>query len=102
MGRYNVGSDASCADVNWGGGGLGNRINAVVGADVQSINDVAPAFFDIIPGGPLDGAGEANAIAARLTCIRNRVVPGPLGTSVGVAESPTAFQGNYIFDRKYW
>jgi len=87
-GRYNVSSDATAANVNWLAG-AGNRINAVVLNDVQGVNDAVADFFDIIVGGPLDSAGEANGIAARIACIRNRVVPNAGGfTSVGPAEIP--------------
>jgi hypothetical protein len=87
-GRYNVSSDGTAANVNWGVG-VGNRINAVVLNDVQGVNDAVANFFDVVVGGPLDSAGEANAIAARVACIRNRVVPNAGGfTSVGPAEIP--------------
>jgi hypothetical protein len=89
IGRYNRSSDGTAADVNWAGGSLGNTINAVVLNDVQGVNDAVANFFDILAGGPLDGAGEVNAIAARAVCIRNRAVPGPNGTSVGPAEIVT-------------
>lgn len=89
-GRYNVSSDGTAANVLWAVG-VGNRINGVVLNDVQSVNDGLGVFFDIIVGGPLDSAGEANtgqrAVAA--ACIRNRVVPNAGGfTSVGPAEIP--------------
>jgi hypothetical protein len=87
-GRYCRSSDATAADVNWAAA-LGNTINAVVLNDVQGVNDAVANFFDILAGGPLDGAGEVNAIAARAVCIRNRAVPGPNGTSVGPAEIVT-------------
>jgi len=90
IGRYNRSSDATAADVNWGGGGVGNTINAVVAADVQSVNDANAAFFDITDPGALVSAGEANGIAARTTCIRGRPVPNAVpATSVGPAEIPT-------------
>jgi hypothetical protein len=88
IGRYCRSSDGTAADVNWGAG-FGNTINAVVLNDVQGVNDAVANFFDIIVGGPLDSAGEVNAIAARVACIRNRVVPNAGGfTSVGPAEIP--------------
>jgi hypothetical protein len=88
-GRYNVSSDATAADINWAAG-FGNRINAVVLNDVQGVNDAVANFFDIVVGGPLDSAGEANVIAARTVCVRNRVVPNAGGfTSVGPAEIPS-------------
>lgn len=86
-GRFCRSSDLTAADVNWAAG-LGNTINAVVLNDVQGVNDAVANYFDIIAAGPLDGAGEANVIAARVLCIRNRAVPGPNGTSVGPAEIP--------------
>lgn len=95
-GRYNRSSDLTAANANWAAG-VGNTTGAVVAADVQGINDAAANFFDIIVGGPLDSAGEANAIAARTTCIRNRAVPNYLGgTSIGPAEIPPVVSGRNI------
>jgi hypothetical protein len=91
IGRYNRSSDATAADVNWAVGSLGNTINAVVLNDVQGVNDAVANFFDIVVGGPLDSAGEANAgqRAIAAVCIRNRPVPNHLAqTSVGPAEIP--------------
>lgn len=86
-GRYNRSSDLS-ATGGWAAE-LGNTTGAVVANDVQSVVDNNAAFFDITAGGALDGGGEANAIAERVTCIRARTVPGPNGTSIGPAEIVT-------------
>jgi len=87
-GRYNVSSDATATNANWGAG-VGNIPNTAAAACVQSVDDTNSTFFDILVGGTLIGAGEANTIAERTTCIRNRAVPGPSGTSIGVAEEIT-------------
>ena len=87
--------DTSAANGNWAGGSSGNTTGATVLSDVQSVTDTDPTFFDIIPAGPLDGAGATNLIAARTTCIRGRPVPGPNGTSVGPAEAIAA--GGMVF-----
>lgn len=85
-GRYNVSSDATAADVNWGAA-LGNIINEVAANCVLGVNPAIANFMDILPGGTLDGAGEANnAALGRTLCLRNRAVPGPNGTSIGPAE----------------
>jgi hypothetical protein len=80
-----VSSDATAADVNWGGGGLNNNINQVVAVDTLGQNDAVANFFDLNPAGPLANSGELNAIAARTACIRNRPVPNYLG---GVSRGP--------------
>lgn len=87
-GRYNLSSDATAADGNWGAA-LGNITNTAAAACVQSVDDTNSAFFDILSGGAFVGTGEANTLA-RAVCIRNRAVPGPTGTSIGVAEEPPA------------
>jgi hypothetical protein len=85
-GWFNKSSDGTAANGLWLAGNVGNEINGVAANDVQSVVATEAAFFDLIRNGPLDGAGEANAIA-RATDIRNRRVPGPRGTSKGPAEA---------------
>jgi len=87
-GTNNLADNAQPIDAAWLVG-VGNIINAVTGLCVQSINDAQANFLDIVEGGTLDGAGILNTIAARVTGIRGRVVPGPTGTSVGTAEIVT-------------
>jgi hypothetical protein len=86
-GRFNLSSDATAT-----GGWLaeaGNIINTPALNCVQSVNPALAIFMDILVGGAFVGAGEANGIAARTVCIRNRAVPGPTGTSIGAAEEIT-------------
>jgi hypothetical protein len=78
--------DATAANPNWAVG-VGNLINQVTANCVQGVNPAVANFMDILAGGTLDGAGVANVLA-RPTCIRNRAVPGPNGTSIGAAEIP--------------
>lgn len=88
-GRNNFGSDATGADGNFLAGS-GNEINQVVANGWQSLVNTNANYLDITNGGIFDSAGVANdAAIARILCGRGRQVPGPNGTSVGVAERIT-------------
>ena len=89
-GINNFGTDATGADGNFAVGSSGNQINQVAANGFQSLVNTDANFLDIIAGGIFDGAGVANdAALARTLCGRGRQVPGPNGTSVGVAERIT-------------
>ena len=96
-GINNYSDDATNADGNWAAG-AGNKINQVALSGWQSVTNTDANFLDIIAGGIFDGAGVANdAALARTLCGRGRQVPGPNGTSVGVAEriTPTPSTGSH-------
>ena len=91
-GNNNSSSDATATNANWSTG-TDNIINQVTANCVESTDDTNSDFFNITESGPWDGAGITNTLI-RDICIRGNVVPGPNGTSIGVAELETIPTGD--------
>lgn len=101
-GRYNLSSDLTAVNANWAVG-VANITNTAAAICVQSVNPALAAFLDILDPGSLVDAGEANAIAARTTCVRGRPVPNSnAATSIGAAETPTPTPPPPPSGRNFW
>ena len=95
-GNNNSSGDASAANANWNAG-ANNIINQVTANCVESTSDTNSDFFNITESGPWDGTGTTNTLT-RPYGIRGNVVPGPNGTSIGVAELETIPTGVVAID----